>query len=269
MIPYELIIPSSSRPHLLGPVLESLFEHVDQSPVRMIVHDDPVFPGKQTEVVHVATTARDQHAVRLLLQTEASPPVGHGPSLYHLLKEVQSKYVLYSQDDHVAVRTLPIAAALSVMENFNLNHVRFNKRATMGFKGTWAKKEQSFGPDILTVSDHWYFQTSLWRVSVIRPIVEWWMANSNAFAEHCEVKINRTLNGQVPEYGAAACVPPTWADPMAANVRAQYQRTFIWGPIGEDKYIQHIGDKIEDWAMFRPRGGSSGSDKDSQEAEKK
>ena len=50
MIPYELIIPSASRPHLLGRVLESLVQHLDQPPARLLVHDDAVFPGKAAEV---------------------------------------------------------------------------------------------------------------------------------------------------------------------------------------------------------------------------
>ena len=44
-------------------------------------------------------------------------------------------------------------------------------------------------------------------------------------------------------------------DALDPNVRATIQRTFIWGPIGEDRYIRHIGTDPKDWSDTHPRGG--------------
>ena len=148
MIPYELIIPSSSRPHLLGRLLESLFAHVDQLPTRVILHDDAVFPDRREAVAAlVQDWAARTH--RQFVVAYADPPIKHGPSLHWLLRHVVQPYVLYSQDDHVVVRDLPIARALGILSIHGLNQIRFNKRDTMDKKGRegqeFYKVEYRFG----------------------------------------------------------------------------------------------------------------------------
>lgn len=294
VIPYDLIVPSASRPHLLERVLHSLLEHVDQKPRMLIVHDDAAFPGRQHLVYEVVMQAARTHAVPVIVEAH-DPPLNHGPSVHWLLQHVETPYVLYSQDDHIVVRDLPITRCLDVMQQHDLHHVRFNKRATMDYKGEFKKIEVSYRrtrplwgthtawEDLtLCVSDHWYFQTSLWRVARIKPVVDWWMQHHGAsFHEHCEVKVNRTFNGQIAEFGEPWPLPnalghrtidPTTGvrraidNPMDPLVRQTYQRTFIWGKIGEERYIEHIGGDPADWALWRPRGGHGGP-RDSQNQE--
>jgi hypothetical protein len=256
-IRYDLIIASASRPHLLEGTLRTLFTHVNQSPDRVLIHDDAVFPGR---VDAMRQCVRENIPEGTLVCTRYDdPPIGHGPGLYWLLQQAQSEYVLYSQDDHEVVRTLPIQQALAVMQRYGLHHVRFNKRATMDYKetwkGRWYKREVQYGNDVtLTVADHWYFQTSLWRVAPIRNVVTWFMQHpheSQWFHEHCEAKINNFLDGgfaQDQHFRTLPCVLLPHGNPEDTHVRERFQRTFIWGKIGEDRYVLHTGNRPEDWA---------------------
>src|SRR5258706_15122960 len=98
MIPYELIIPSASRPHLLDTVLEPFFARTDQAPSQLLLHDDGVFPGKKGLIEDVL-----RHRVPpevSLVWTHDPAPIKHGPALKWLLDRVSRPYVLYMQDDH-------------------------------------------------------------------------------------------------------------------------------------------------------------------------
>lgn len=301
MIAYELIVPSASRPHLLERALDSLLTQVDQLPNRILVHDDAAFPGRQGPVTEVLAEAGRVHGVPVVWQLQ-DPASGHGAALGWLLSHATTEYVLYTQDDLLAVRPLPIGRALAVMARHGLHQIRFNKRATMGWKGGWPKKEYAFASrehdpgctgaivgtpelgahslgtcgcgaaEICTVADHWYFQTGLWRRERSQKAVEWWIAHTGEwFREHTEVKVNRLMNGEVGEFNAAPAFDlPAPGRAMDPDERARVQRTFIWGEIGLDRFIDNLGGDPADWALFRPRGGVTGpgSDRDSQAAER-
>ena len=42
-------------------------------------------------------------------------------------------------------------------------------------------------------------------------------------------------------------------DPLDPATRAREIGTYIWGPIGTDRFIEHIGGASEDWAGDHPR----------------
>lgn len=281
---YEILVTSASRAHLLGPTLESLLAHVDLRPTRMLIHDDAAFRPGTIEADHRWMQVKAALATLPIpcetLLHHADPPRRLGLALCWLLANTRAEYVLYSQDDFVTVRDLPIEAALAVMDRHHLHQIRFNKRATLGQKdtwqGPWQKVEHRFsmptfhveqGPgypihthrrqgreEVLTLSDHWYFQTGLWRVATIRAALAWLTATrdrTRLFAQvPAEEAINWVLDGHfgpipgltVPYF---APHPDGSRDP---GLRAVYQRTFIWGPIGEDRYIRHIGTDPADWA---------------------
>jgi hypothetical protein len=282
---YELIIPSASRPHLLGPALDSLIEHCDVPPQVLHVHDDAAFPHKRDAVLDVVRRAAETWNIAYSFEYDPEP-ISHGPSLQRLLDRVLTSFVLYTQDDLRVLRPLPIARALQVMQRNGLHQIRFNKRATMEYKGTWRKVERVFRAldcphgiglctgscDVtLTVADHWYFQTGLWRVERIKPVVDFWMSFSGpqSFRERCEVKINNAMNREVPEFVEWAdthfyALPESTSVAMQQDVRAQIQRTFIWGPIGEEQFIENLATSPDDWALDRPRGGTGPARCDSQ-----
>lgn len=277
MIPYEIIIPSASRPHLLSAALMSLLGRVDQSPRRVIIHDDAAFPGRGEETRQAAETITRSQLVPLVFVHD-DPPLMHGPSLHWLLSQVQTEYVLYSQDDLLVVRDLPVVDALETMHRHRLHQIRFNKRPTMEYKAGWRKKEIHFLRDdicqILTTADHWYFQTGLWRVSRIKPVVDWWvMATGRSFAEHCEPKVNKAMNREIGEFNHWALthgydLPEQACYAMDPDVRASVQKTFIWGRIGEDRFVDNLGANPDDWALVRPRGGTGPARVDSQARER-
>lgn len=267
MIPYTLIIPSASRPHLLQDVLGSLMARVDQWPEKIVIHNDEVFPGKAERIQTVAREfVPDELKARVIVGND-NPPIKHGPSLKWLIDHVETEYVLYSQDDHRVIRPLPIRKALGVMAMHHLNQIRFNKRDTMDKKGRegeeFYKVEYHFGVALdselgtyevtLCAADHWYFQCGLWYVPAIRPVINWWSRPDapGAFTEHCEYKINDVFNGKFGQFlpnVVPYCEPEQWNIP---DIRAKVHRTFIWGKIGEPRFVEHIGHLPEDWALER------------------
>ena len=277
MIPYDLIITASHRPHLLEPTLTSLLAMVDQPPARILIHDDavptfqPKVPTPSADLQGPAKPLAEARAqtqellIKLnppmpVLYTWADPPRKLGMALRFLLDNVQTEYVLYSQDDFVTVRPLPIKDALETMHQNDLHQIRFNKRATLSEKrtwqGVWRKKEVFFEVNIgtpddpynsvvapLTISDHWYFQTGLWRVQPIHAAIQW-------LTEHetrrrilhqmlAEEAVNLVMDGQVGPIPALTLPHPD--DAMKPEVRRKIQRTFVYGKIGEDRYVRHIG----------------------------
>ena len=279
VIPYELIVCSASRPHLLEPTLRTLLTHDDQWPERIWVHDDAVFVDRQ-EAVALAINRAVMSVLRLpndVVPKEVTllcdnPPIRHGPALARLLGQVRTEYVLYSQDDHEVVRPLPVRDTLGLMEKYHrIVQIRYNKRDTGPVKGepndpeAFHKVTKVFELDgkqfPLTTADHFYFQTNVFRVASLKPIVDWWMAHPEhgTFSEHAEIKTNRVMNGEYLAYHPT--FPPevpilqpgdgAWNDP---EVRARVHGTWIWGPIGEKRFIDHLGADPKDWAMVRNRG---------------
>ena len=246
MTPYELVVVSASRPHLLQPTIASLWNNLAQLPDRILVHDDAVFPGRAGEMEETMEMIRRLLPKGAAIYRQDAPPIRHGPALKWLLDQVRTEFVLYSQDDFETIRPLPIVEALEEMAEVPnwINQIRFNKRATRAYKDTWQgpwyKKEyQTPSGRIITVSDHWYFQTGLWRTSFIRNAVD-------MCARYDEELHRRSIEEAVNRhFDLKYC-----NDPRSPKERAEYDSvgTFIWGPIGEDRYIRHIGDKPEDWA---------------------
>lgn len=269
MIPYELIIPSAARPHLLQRTLGTLLANVDQFPAYIRIHNDERFPGRREAIDDVVRSIVPRD-IPVSVEHD-DPPIRHGPALGRLLGSVRTEYVLYSQDDHRVIRQLPIRAALMTLDEWNLNQIRFNKRDTMDKKGRegqeFHKVEKFYeipteppgghGDTVvvpLCVADHWYFQTGVWRVAAIRPVVDWWIAEGpGAFSEHCEVKINDVFNGKFRHLKTfpapvPVCSPEQWNDP---EVRNAVHKTFIWGRVGEPRFVDHIGTDPADWALER------------------
>lgn len=287
MIPYSLIVASANRPHLLEKTIFSHLAHVDQAPSHIFIHNDEAFKDREGTPLHSTREAKCRTIAYFATAGSdilgkihhQAPPAGHGAALGWLLDEAAAqglKYVLYTQDDFLALRALPIQQALKVMDTQDFHQIRFNKRPTLQAKKNFVKHELRFrirqhhddGCDlysqcyrgcicgaepVLTVSDQWYFQTGLWRVEPIRQAVKGWLdANPQAFREDPEAKINAAFDGKLTNLKVNA--PPPGA-PNDLATRLQYQRTFIWGPIGEPAFVKHIGDQPEDWASRHIRDG--------------
>src|SRR5262245_2947809 len=116
MIPYELIIPSASRPHLLRRVLTTLLDKVDQLPHRILIHNDERFPGRRAEIEDAIY--QNSRSIPIWFENHETP-IKHGPALHRLLSNVTTEYVMYSQDDHQVVRPIPVSWALAVLHSHN------------------------------------------------------------------------------------------------------------------------------------------------------
>lgn len=271
MIPYTLIVASANRPHLLAPTLSSLFAaiHPSERPVRVLVHDDAAFTIDRRASILSAIVSTLPGDVPITFRSD-NPSIQHGPSLRWLLNEVDTEFVLYTQDDFSVIRPLPIARALDALALNDLHQIRFNKRDTLPAKetwqGPWTKVTKAYRCDVadssiyttLTIADHWYFQTGVWRVAPIRTVVNWLGIDSrNAIEEHIEIKVNQVMDGHRADLPHGLIRVPPSPDALDRErdqaTRAAYQRTFIWGGIDEKAYIRHIGNRPEDFAMQRNR----------------
>jgi hypothetical protein len=226
--------------------------------MRIIVHEDvragqPYVDGR-TDLL-LAQISVDYSMPLKLITTR--PGTGLGRALLRVLDEAKTEFVFYTQEDFDFVRPLPVGACLDLMAEHELHHVRFNKRKTMAVKGAdrppaeqFRKVEVKYGGETLCVSDHWYFQASLWRRSIAREGFAHLVARAapGSVIGYCEVQFNRWYN---TTYGKDRDL----SDP---KLRQERLRTFIWGGVGEPAFIKHTGhDRRSQGWEERPRSPNS------------
>lgn len=241
---YEVIVTSvHDRRDLLDRTLRTLFAQVDRKPERVIVHEDvrpshPFIAGATERIL--AAIERELGVACTLIRT--NPGGGLGRALLKVLEAAKTDFVLYTQEDFDTVRALPVGACVDLMAHHELHHVRFNKRTTMRIKGEhrerrewWTKEEHTFDGQVLTLSDNWYFQTSLWRRSIaldgFRAVVG--RARPGEVISHAEIKFQRWFHEGIGQ-GAGTVDGQQQA-------RRLHCRTWIWGRIGEPRFIDHTG----------------------------
>lgn len=240
----------TDRADLFVECTESLLANLDQAPDHLLIHEDT---RRETPAEMVGAIGRWLIRVdpKLVVMngeyskhTVSKPNVGMGLGMLWAFEKAQAlgyEFVLYTQEDWRAVRPIPVKKCLELMTEFNLHHVRFNKRKTMRAKHEdtphpWYKIEMPFGdpPTTLCVSDHWYTQTSLWRVSEALPGLRQAASAPGAGSQERFISMfnhyqNVTRHGLTTE---------TWNNQALRHERL---RTFIFGPIGEPRFIEHAG----------------------------
>lgn len=229
---YDLLITAvSERADLFVESVPLLLASLDTPPARILVHEDVREGSTPGEIARWLAASGWPHEHRV-----NAPARGMGPAMLWLFEHAATPIVLYTQEDWRAVRPIPVGAALALMEAHDLQHIRFNKRKTMRAKHAdtahpWEKREVTIGSQTLCVSDHFYTQTSLWRVDRQLPCLRHAAGvaqQANAFA----AALNHCLNER---YGDGR---RPWDDQAMRHGRL---RTYIWGPIGEPKFIEHMG----------------------------
>lgn len=242
---YDVIVTSlRDRRDLLEQTLRSMLGQLDLAPARIVVHEDVrrdiACPGPSTRE-RLDAIAREVSIPIALYSCD--PARGLARAMPWLLAEASTEFVFYTQEDFDFVRPVPIRSCLELMAEHRLNHVRFNKRKTMRVKGAdrappeqFHKIEQRFGEQTLCVSDHWYFQASMWRTSVARDGFAYLdsQASPGVFIDRGEMKFNHWLNTTIGR-GVGS------TDATGAATRGESVRTFIWGGIGEPAFIHHTG----------------------------
>lgn len=259
MTPYAVIVTSvHDRADLLDRTLRTMLAQLDQRPRRIVVHEDvrasqPFVQGR-TETILASIEGESGIPIRFL---QTRPGTGLGRAVLRVLDATDTEFVLYTQEDFDFLRPLPVGRCLDLMAANRLHHVRFNKRKTMRTKGAdrpsheqFHKVEVSYGGQTLCVSDHWYFQASLWRREIAREGFAYLVgqAGPERAIDYCEMKFNRWYNA----------VHGGDRDLRDPSLRQERLRTFIWGGIGEPAFIRHTGSerRSQGWEE-RPRSPNS------------
>lgn len=243
MIPYDVIVTSvHDRNDLLDRTLRSMLERVDQKPARIIVNEDaradrPVVSGSTEKIVEAIA---GEYGVPVELIAKR-PGTGMALALLRLYENAATEFVLYTQEDFDFVRDVPVARCLDIMQRHALNHVRFNKRNTLPIKGHhhpdkakwWTKKEVTFDGQALCVSDHVYFQACLNRRALLLEGLKEIMYGNPAGNVRIEAAVNKWFNTK--HGGGCGSVDGD------QDVRRDVLKTFVWGPVGEPRFVLHTG----------------------------
>lgn len=243
MIPYEVIVSSvHDRADLLDQTLRSMLAQVDQLPRRILVNEDarPGHPVVEGRTEQMLDAIRHEFGVPIVLLAQR-PGTGLALALVRLYENAATEFVLYTQEDFDFVRTVPVADCLGIMQRHALNHVRFNKRDTLPIKGHhhvdskkwWTKKEVSFDGQTLCVSDHIYFQACINRRALLLEGLKEIMLANPAGNVRIEAAVNKWFNKKHGNDCGSV--------DGDQEVRRNVLKTFVWGGIGEPRFILHTG----------------------------
>jgi len=242
-VTYDVVVTTvTDRNDLFVQSMESLLAHVDVPPQGIIVNEDtrdhPDTAAGRGLVEAWLHAAQAAGRIKDFIHRQI-PAGGMGPAVVWATEQaairMTSPFVLFTQEDWEFLRPTPVRACLSLMEVHGLHHVRFNKRKTMRAKHAdtdhpWPKVQVDFGGQTCCISDHWYTQTSLWRVSVA-------LAALRAATVH-----NPTAHGFVPTFNHIMNMTGyDGRDVMDPAFRHEKLKTYIWGPVGEPAFVRHLG----------------------------
>ena len=245
-----LVTAVSERADLCAQALDSLLARIDVKPVRLLVHEDE----KQGSTAGELARYLQSVPVAAVWHRVTSPARGLGPAVWQLLQAATTPIVLYTQDDWLTLRDLPVRRALRLMERHDLHHIAFGKRTTPaakhpGMPDEWRKAVRMFDGQPLTVAQMWRAQASLWRVDRILPFFHRLVEADSEPDRWAMVKVNRWMN-------------ETFTGDVHGNDhddRAEKLRTFLWGGIGEPAFIEHTGGErraeLQSIEHYRTRSG--------------
>jgi len=215
----QIMIDSASRPFLLKQSVPTIIEHLKYSgKLVYILHEAELYKELSAECVHWAKYSK------FFDRIEKNKPIGQGMSIGNVLKPCNTKYFIHWEDDHIALRDVPLDDIIKVMEeNEDVNQIAFNKRGTMGSVADWPKKEVERSGFKLTTSPHWRYTAAIWRTSFIK---QRWVDFPNSDNSHWQInKVLKRPHKTRPD----------------ANWIIDNLGTYYWGPIGEPPYIKSIG----------------------------
>lgn len=237
MGPLEVLCTAvSERSDLFVETMTSMLSRLDVTPSRLVVHEDVRAGSAPGAIGAWLASCGVPYAHEV-----TAPSRGLGPAMAWCFRQAATPVVFYTQEDWRFVRAVPVRRCLEIMDAHGLNHVRFNKRKTMRAKHAdtdhpWHKLEVTFADaqgtnQSFCVSDHFYTQASLWRVA---PVVDGLVScaakspQANAFVAAFNHHMNMKHVGD----------PKRVQDQVT---RHEKLKTYIWGPVGEPAFIQHLG----------------------------
>jgi len=252
---YELLVTAvDTRADLFIESMESFLANVKLKPSRIIVHVDKLVDD-ETSGTEIESWLQECKIPYYSFMEW--PAVGLGRAMLWCFQQATLPLVMYTQEDYLTLREIPVERALKVLTAHNLNHVRFNHRTTMAAKHNnkglgkerWEKVEvlccnmDAYNGDWhqvkLCIADHWYTQMSLWRVE--RALKGLTAVNtgtkfetSNQFVAAFNTWMNSHYGDPLNRPGG----PRKWNDQA---MRHECLKTYIWGPVGEPPFIKHTG----------------------------
>jgi hypothetical protein len=256
---YAVVVTAvTDRADLFVVSMESLLAQVDVAPAMLIVSED-TRPGEPESATYAGAifswlqAAQAEGRIGGFVHRCQNPAWGMGPGVAWVLDKAAgiiardpdfSPFVFFTQEDWEFLRPIPVRACIDLMTDHALFHVRFNKRKTMAAKHAdtahpWHKVEVAFSvppahveEQVLCVSDHWYTQPSLWRVDRALATVQA-AARAKPAAHSFVGEFNHRMNMERQD-----------GRPLQDQMyRHEIMRTYIWGPIGERAFCQHLGSR--------------------------
>jgi hypothetical protein len=243
-VEYDLLITAvSHRAHLFRSTLDSFLRCADQKPRKIIVHEDYRAPEermKGSECDQKDIKRRLDEADITYCHRYQQPWIGLGKACHWCISRTDLEFCFYMQEDFDFLRPLPVKKTLEIMKEYELNHVRFNKRAnTQHARSGFHHKTVEMSGQKLQASEHWHFQAGMWRTSVAKKVfhelvdaapknqkpIEW---TARAFNRHANQHI----------FGLKG-----W--PFSADDRIKKAKTLIWGDAGEPAFIAHSGGSLQ------------------------
>ena len=181
----DIMRTSASRPDYLKISTEALQEHLKYTgDFRWIIHEDCLDKGRSNKCMKFIKECGLYHKVH-----RDNPAIGQGPSLITLLNQVKSKYVINFEDDFELLKDVNVDELIKVMDNNpKVNQIGFHKRPIMIRKPNFEKKHVIIDNIDFTVSPHWSFIPSIFRLSYLKP--KW-----QTFNIDCHWKMNDVLKG--------------------------------------------------------------------------
>ena len=245
----DIIRTGTSRPELLELTTEALQEHLKfDGKFRWIVHEDAVSYRSDKCMKYIEDCGVYD------IYKQDSPAVGQGNSLFWLLDQIKSKYILYIEDDWRLLKDIDLNVVIDTMEKHkDVNQICFNKRAIMKKKQWFAKKEVYKNDIALTTNMYWTFIPSLWRMSYIKDKIPLNLRHrtggqlSYGVNDHLRRLFGK--NGEDKYQYDADWVMKNIGTYFLGNVINLYKEAFQTGELSKDKYyslnngvyFQHLG----------------------------
>ena len=220
----EVLITGSSRPQLFPFFYESFKKMcIIRDTPKITMHEDFVFPEQSKKLVRLVKSKYPE----ITLDTDI-PPRGLGWTLEHyLFNRIQTKYILYLQEDWMFERPIDIDKLVWIMDkNQDINLIFFNKIRNNASINQQKQEMVDYEGYKFCCYHSWTMLPALWRVDFVK---KHWPRGVRIKPESAFTQQFGTHNTRTP------------VDYCRKNIGA-----YIMGKTGEHRYVRHMGN---DWRM--------------------
>lgn len=245
--PIDIWRMSASRPWQLKDTHQSLFDHLKyDGELRFHLIESILVREYSDECIHWAKC--NGYEIHII-----DPAQGQGYAVWYALnKVINCPYSLKWEDDFKAEEDIPLNDCVQLMNKYpHINQICFNKRETMRCKTVqgengyyeWIKEQRYFDVEDrkipLVVKEKWWFGTSVWRTSYIKPLFRYWAVNThNKLNDEVLLPLAGYKEGE--KGTRKGIVIPTPSD-VEKNIGC-----YIYGKTADKRMVEHcgVGDSI-------------------------